>query len=413
MNDAGQEGGCSADPFGCDPQGRLSGGGGRAAQARPPSPRFRLRRSLDLFFAEDGRVFLLHSGMEDLEVTGATAADRLLLERLSRGWATAVGLARILEARGHATDGLEGRLAGLCRDGVAEREPEATGLTTVAAERYDRQLIYFADLTGDTAGAAAVQERLLGARVLLLGCGGLGCWTASALALAGIGSLVLVDDDTVELSNLNRQVLFGEADLGRPKVEAAREALLANDSRLDVEPVSERIRSATDLERRLGGVDFVVSTADWPAYELPRWVNAAGLAAGVPYITAGQFPPLIRVGPLTVPGETACFDCWETGLRAGFPRYDAVTRQLDQEPSTAATIGAASGMAGSVLAMEVIHHLAGTPPATAGAAWTLDLRTLATTREEVAANPGCRCGAEPAPGLEPGTTALQEQRSTN
>ena len=84
-------------------------------------------------------------------------------------------------------------------------------------ERFDRQLPYFAE-AGEP---AAAQRRLAGSTVVVLGCGGLGTWALGALASAGVGRFVLVDDDTVELSNLNRQILYGVDDLGAAKVERA------------------------------------------------------------------------------------------------------------------------------------------------------------------------------------------------
>ena len=79
----------------------------------------------------------------------------------------------------------------------------------------------------DTAG----QARLLAARVLIVGLGGLGSPAAMYLASSGVGTLVLCDDDVVEVSNLPRQIIHGEADLGRPKVESARDRLLGHQPR--------------------------------------------------------------------------------------------------------------------------------------------------------------------------------------
>ena len=78
---------------------------------------------------------------------------------------------------------------------------------------------------------------------MVLGCGGLGTWALGALASAGIGGFVLIDHDTIELSNLNRQVLYGEADLGQPKVDVAAAWLRRFDASLEVLTLSRRIES--------------------------------------------------------------------------------------------------------------------------------------------------------------------------
>ena len=400
MTYAAREGGVSADSRHDRPQGRLRAGGDRAAAgaARPRRPALRLKRSVDLFAARDGALYLLQSGMDDFEVTDPSAADRALLERLRDGFAEADELAGLAAPLGMNRDGVHQTLAVLEEHGLVERADAEPLLDDADRERYDRQLIYFADVAPAGLSAAEMQRRLLSSRVLLLGCGGLGSWTASALACAGVGALTLVDDDHVQLSNLNRQILFSESDIGEIKVDAARAALGRNNSRTAIATVCRRIRCPEDLGPLLEGVDLLISTADWPAYELPRWVNRACAAAGVPFITAGQFPPLVRIGPLMVPGTSACLECWERRLLREHPRFAEVTDHLDRSPSDAATLGAASGVVGSLLAMEAVHLLTGAMrPATLGRAHVLDLRSMQTTSEEIHPDPGCPlCGALPA-----------------
>lgn len=358
--------------------------------ARPPGPAYRLKRSVDVFPAADGRLFLLRSGMDDFEVRDPSGADRALLEALRGGFAGVGELEAVVRPHGVDSAGLGRSLALLEEHGFAERDAGESLLGEEEAARYDRQLIYFADIAAPGDSAAGMQVRLGAARVLMLGCGGLGSWTAAALACAGVGELVLVDDDTVEISNLNRQILFSESDVGALKVDAAETALRRANPRLQVDPVATRIRSATQLSDLLDGVGLVVSTADWPAYELPRWVNLACVDRGVPFITAGQFPPLVRVGPMTIPGRSACLECWESRLRRENPRFAEVTEHLDRDPSTAATLGAASGVVGSLLAMEAIHHLTGAvEPASLGRAHVLNLRTMGVQVERVERDERC------------------------
>jgi molybdopterin/thiamine biosynthesis adenylyltransferase/rhodanese-related sulfurtransferase len=105
------------------------------------------------------------------------------------------------------------------------------------------------------------QQRLLGARVLLIGAGGLGCPLAQYLAAAGVGALGLVDCDVVDASNLQRQVLYGTADVGRPKVEVARERILAMNP--DVKVELHRVRLASGNARAiLADYDVVVDGTD-------------------------------------------------------------------------------------------------------------------------------------------------------
>jgi molybdopterin-synthase adenylyltransferase len=145
----------------------------------------------------------------------------------------------------------------------------------------------------------------------------------------------------------------------------------------------------------LDGADLLIATADWPPYDLPRWINSACLEADVPYITSGQILPLIRIGPMVIPGRSACLECQERHARGAYPLYDELAEFRTAKPADAATLGASSGVVGSMVAMEAIHLLTGeVTPASVDTALIFDLRTMELTREEVARDPGCTaCGS--------------------
>lgn len=260
-------------------------------------------------------------------------------------------------------------------------------------ERFDRQLRYFSDIGGELT-AAECQERVREAKVAVLGVGGLGCWSALALACTGIGEMWLIDNDEVEISNLNRQIIYTEADLGRPKAECAAERLRAFNSNLKVTSEVRRLESQADIHEFITGSDVVIDTADWPAHDIERWCNAACFDAGIPYITMSHFPPVVRVGPLYVPGETGCYACQEAKYRREYPFFDAVSEQRRAKPSPAASLGPPCALLGGHVALDVLHLLTGiSRPSTHGAAHIYDLRTMEVEREPVVAEPGCPiCG---------------------
>ncbi len=377
-----------------DPEGRLMEGGGRASMER--SPRFRagwrLKRSVQVFSAEDGSVYLLRLGAgDDLVLAEPRPVDRVMLEALD-DWSTLPQLERALRA-----NGLNPAEAARCVDdlrdaGVLDTQPPTQILDDAVAERYDRQLIYFSDLADPDEDPARMQCRLGAAHVVILGCGGLGSWVACGLASAGVGSLTLVDDDRVELSNLNRQLLFTEADIGQLKVEAAAEALRAHNGALRVDPVVRRVRAEGDVEALLSPApDLVIATADWPPHELPRWVNRACISADVPWIGAGQFPPRLRVGPMVVPGRSACLECQEAAIRREHPLYDELAAWRAKGETPDASVGPVCGVIGSLLASEAMHLLIGAfEPATVGRALMVDLRTMEMEWERVRCDPECR-----------------------
>jgi bacteriocin biosynthesis cyclodehydratase domain-containing protein len=283
------------------------------------------------------------------------------------------------------------RIAPLVAAGVVVPEPSSAPLAPVEAERFDRQLPYLAEL-GD---ARDVQRRLRASRVVVLGCGGLGTWALGALASVGVGAFVLIDHDTIELSNLNRQILYGEGDLGRAKVAVAAEWLRRFDASVQVVTMPRRIEGSADLDDAVAGADALVLVADWPPYDLARWVNEACVAQGVAFITAGQQPPLLKIGPTHIPGVGACLACHEEQVRRDFPLYDELVEGRRRDPSPATTLGPASGIVGTLLALEVMHLLAGAgPPATHDRALLVDMRTLQMHWDSIERDPECRaCSA--------------------
>jgi bacteriocin biosynthesis cyclodehydratase domain-containing protein len=347
----------------------------------------RLKPSVEPFPASTGDIYLLRSdGGGDVVLREATPFARELVGSLAEGMR--VGDDPELQA---AITELEE--AGVVTQGVADRSPE--GLSRDEALRYDRQLHYFGDHASADRSAGDMQLALRDATVVVLGAGGLGSWTMSGLACAGVGTIVAVDDDTIELGNLNRQILYRAADLGRHKVEVAREALRALNPEIEFDGVSRRVRSAADVRSVATGADFLVCTADWPAHEIGRWVNEACLELGVPHISAGQFPPRVRVGPTFVPGRTACLACQERAIRSEFPLYDELVEQRKRSAPVAATLGAPSGLIGSLLSMEVIHWITGiSEPATLGRCLVFDLRDFSSHWEPVEPDPDCElaCG---------------------
>ena len=149
------------------------------------------------------------------------------------------------------------------------------------------------------------QQKLLKGKVLLVGAGGLGCPGALYLAAAGVGTIGLVDADVVDKSNLQRQVLFGEMDLGRPKVEAAKDRLEDLNPGITVQPHYELLSSHNAMEI-VAGYDVIVNGCDnFPTRYL---INDAAVLTGKPVVDGSIFR---FEGQATVymPGEGPCYRC--------------------------------------------------------------------------------------------------------
>jgi bacteriocin biosynthesis cyclodehydratase domain-containing protein len=345
----------------------------------------RLKTTTEILDSPDGDICLLRPSADcDLVLEGASERDRELIALLDGETPRAA-----LEAEFGA--GPVGELIELLDgEGLVEDACGYDVLSAAERGRYDRQLRYFADLAPAGLSAPDCQRRLREASVVVLGVGGLGSWTAISLACCGVGALTLVDGDTVELSNLNRQLLYCDDDIGRPKATVAAAAIERFNPGIRVEPVVRTLATPAEIGAAVGGSSLVVDAADRPAHDIERWVNAACFRHGVPYVTMSHFPPFARVGPLYVPGETGCFNCQERAYRRSYELYDHLVDQRRGSPSPAATLGPVCAFVGGQVALDVVHQLTGLcEPASKGSLRLFDTRTLSVTAEAVPRDPLC------------------------
>jgi bacteriocin biosynthesis cyclodehydratase domain-containing protein len=348
----------------------------------------RIKRTTESVVSPEGDLYLLRPSSDgDIRIEKPSEEDQRLLAALD-GEHTTEELGEEFGAEAVAD-----LIAQLQELEVLEDAADDELLDPGELARFDRQLRYFSDIGGERTPSEC-QERLREAKVAVLGVGGLGGWAAWALACCGIGEMWLVDGDRVEVSNLNRQILYTEADIGLLKVEVAAARLRAFNSSARITATARRLESEVEIADFIAGADVVIDAADWPAHDIERWCNAACFEAGIPYITMSHFPPIARVGPLYVPGVTGCFACQETAYRREYPLFDVAVDQRRAKPSPAATLGPACGLIGGQVGMEVMHLLTGlAEPATLGVAHIYDLRTMELKPEKVVPEPGCPvCG---------------------
>src|SRR4030067_126952 len=172
---------------------------------------------------------------------------------------------------------------------------ETASLSADDVVRYSRQILY-------PAFGEKGQRRLRQAHVLVAGVGGLGSPAAIYLACAGVGRLTIVDSDAVELSNLNRQILHGEEDIGEQKVVSAARKLARLNSTVAINPVAARI-TAESLPGLLPGVNVVIDCLDNMA---TRFIlNEVCFRAGIPLIHGG-ISGMLGEKTTIIPGQTPC-----------------------------------------------------------------------------------------------------------
>lgn len=344
----------------------------------------RIKRTTQKLDAPNGDLYLLRpSAGADIHIEKPGKSGRALLDALD-GTHTRAEL--IEEFGEHEVCDLLAQFEEL---GVVEDASDDEMIADEVFERLDRQLRYFSDIsTGPT--PSECQGRLEAARIAVLGVGGLGGWCALNLACCGVGEMLLLDFDRIELSNLNRQILYSEADIGRFKAEVAAERLSGFNSSIKIEARVQKLDSEAAIAETVAGYDMVIDACDWPAHDIENWINSACFATGVPFIAMSHFPPIARVGPLYVPGVTGCFACQEAGYRRTYPLFDVAMEQQRGRTSPAATLGPACSLIGGQVGLDVMHQLTGLArPSTLGAGHIYDLRTMSVEREPVIPEPDC------------------------
>jgi adenylyltransferase/sulfurtransferase len=232
-------------------------------------------------------------------------------------------------------------------------------------DRYARHIVL-----RDIGGAG--QSKLLSSHVLLIGAGGIGCPAMQYLAAAGIGTISVVDDDVVSLSNLQRQILYTESDIGTAKVDAASAAVARLNPDVTFRGLKQRIDRSTSADI-LKGVDVVIDGCDNFATRLI--VNDLCLAAQVPLVSAaiGQFH-----------GQIGTF----TGWQADAPCYRCFVGDAQ------GVLGAMCGLMGSFAAMEAIRALTGFGEPQMGRLHLFDGIAPAMRTIRLPKDAGCRsCGA--------------------
>ena len=248
-------------------------------------------------------------------------------------------------------------------------------LTPEQVNRYSRHIIM-----GDVGSKG--QRNLLQAKALIIGAGGLGSPSAIYLALAGVGTIGIVDFDVVEISNLQRQILHHTSDIGRPKLESAKDNLKSYNP--DVNVVLHEVRLESNNARDIiSQYDLVINGAD--NFATRYLVNDACYLEGKPLVDGSI---LIFDGQATVfiPGE-GCYRCL-------FP--EPPPPGLVPNCAEAGVLGALTGLVGSIQATEALKHILGIGESLSSRLLLIDALSMSFREVRLKRNPSCPlCGDNP------------------
>lgn len=241
--------------------------------------------------------------------------------------------------------------------------------TDEEVERYARHLVL-----REVGGPG--QQKLKGASVLIVGAGGLGAPAALYLAAAGVGAVMLADPDVVDRSNLQRQIIYAESDVGQPKAEAAADRLAALNPHIFVAGYDGAFDDAS-ADELVSGVDLVLDGTDDFATRFA--VNAA----------------CVRHGKTLVSGAIGRWT-GQIGVFAGRPCYQCLVPEIPPDADTCSVVGvvgALAGVIGSMMALEAVKLIVGAGEPLAGRLMIYDALAAETRTVRVGADPQCPvCG---------------------
>ena len=235
--------------------------------------------------------------------------------------------------------------------------------------RYSRQILLpQIDIKG--------QQKLLDSHVLIIGLGGLGSPVALYLAAAGVGHLTLVDDDEVELSNLQRQIVHGEQNIGQPKVESAAESIRALNSECQIDIKAERLTGQA-LNKVVEAADVVVDCSD--NFATRFLLNE---------VTQQHKTPLVSGAAIRMEGQVTVYD----SRQAGSACYRCVyqnTGELQETCSESGVLSPLLGIIGSMQAVETVKLLTNIGESLAGRLMILDALSMSWQEIKLRQDPDC------------------------
>jgi len=241
---------------------------------------------------------------------------------------------------------------------------------------HSRQIAYFDEMVSRQSELAATSGEEMHARVrrscvLVVGCGGMGTHVLDALVRAGVGAIEIFDPDSVEASNLHRQILYAHADVGRPKTDAAAQRLEEISPDTIVRARRERFERASTP--RSDRIDLVVNCADEPdVLEMSDTVADWSMGRGIPHIVGGAYGANLGMLPVSVvPGRSVCWSCIRAATETLSP--GAGMTAIKGRARTTGTLGPITGLISNYVALDALRILAGLAPILVNAVRELDL----------------------------------------
>lgn len=372
--------------------------GDRRKEGLSATARLAFNSQWEMLELADGSIFFDSIYTDHRVLREPPTALRRVLRRIAEAPTSQADLAEELSAPGRSvTPSQIGKaIAPFVQAGiimVAASDSRPTWVSGDLAARFVTELDWLATFSEDQDSYWEFFRRLRTSSVAVLGLGGAGSLLALMLTAAGIGRLRIVDGDSIEHSNLVRQILYFPDQAGIVgKAESLAMTLGRFSPYTEVEMVPEYIREP-DVAAVTADVDFVAVCADAPRFKFNRWIDDACKRSGTPYL--GAF--LGSVGPMFIPGVSACFGCFENWMREDIGGLHdlvvdalAAKRQWRYPAFVSGPVSVAH-----LMTTEIVLWLTGAAePSTVGG--ILRMAHPATVRDAFPRHPACDCARIPA-----------------
>lgn len=221
-------------------------------------------------------------------------------------------------------------------------------------DRYKWQLEFLKKFQSTEISNFEIQNNWKTSKVTIIGLGGQGAMISQLLTAIGVGGLTLVDGDTIESSNLTRQLIYSEDDIGKFKVDILSKKLSKQNSNVNIKGLNQFINSKDEMLHLFDDQDIVILCADRPLISIREWANSCSIRTKTPYIAvSGSW-----VGPLCIPQETACFECEKEHYRQKYHKYDDFIKMLKKNKQMPrASFSFRPVISGSLIALQVAKYL--------------------------------------------------------
>lgn len=292
------------------------------------------------YYSSDGNIYFFHRPGIAIQLKDSSRFIACLCSEMDGKKTTADLKQSLSEKFPKETPYLEKLLSVLDKENLLEDTLKNIPhyLSEYDAIRWSRNIEFFGSYCTASENKFSYQEKLSQARITVFGLGGVGSNILYNLVAMGVRNIKAVDFDNVELSNLNRQIMYNESDIGKLKTEAARQRISEFMPDAAVEFINSRIINSHDIEEIICGQDMVVAAIDSPRDKIIDWFNLACVNQSVPFICGSLDSKFVTYFTI-MPGKTGCVECWKASKKESGLIYQDILVKNGFIPAQSSNVG--------------------------------------------------------------------------